>query len=208
MKYFLTLLFIIVSLSCFSQDWDRVSIDGVCSFELPSTMEVREKGSLSDKGIKKLHQIKEWTYNTNRITLQPKGMDAGVKTATYLYGRILISIEEGNKGDFTIIEKMPKEDIDLVKYLMIESFKENSKKHGIKTSNITPVNIKKVGGISAFYYSYNRESSKDGNSPVFVQVYRILNDDRAIQITLSYRQSEKSIWHTDFITFINSIEIL
>lgn len=160
------------------------------------------------EGVKKLHSINNWTYNTNRITLQPKGMDANVKTATYLYGRIIISIEEGNKGDFSIIEKMSKTDINLVKYLMIESFKENSKKYGIETFNITPVSINKVGEQSAFYYSYSRKSSKDGNPPVFVQVYRILNDDKAIQITLSYRQSEKSIWHTDFITFINSFEIL
>lgn len=204
----LILFVMLFPITLFSQNWDVISIENVCKFKLPPTMEIRESGSLVDKGVKKLHSINEWAYNTNRITLQPKGMDANIKTATYLYGRIIMSIEEGNKGDFSIIEKMPKTDIDMVKYLMIESFKENSKKYGIETSNITPVNINKVGGRSAFYYSYSRKSSKEGNSPVFVQIYRILNDDKAIQITLSYRQSEKSIWHTDFITFINSIEIL
>ena len=205
MKNLTILLFLLFSISCFSQDWDKVTMKNVCSFRLPKTMEVRKESSLPDRGVKQLHKINEWSYNTDRITLQPQGMDAGIKTATFLYGRIIISIEEGNKGDFTVIEKMPRNDIELVKYMMVEMFLENSKKYGVGVLNITPVEIKKIGGKSAFYYSYNRNSSQKGNSSVFVQVYRILDDDKAIEITLSYRQSEKSIWHTDFNKFINSI---
>jgi hypothetical protein len=135
-------------------------------------------------------------------------MDIGLKTATYLYGRIIISIEEGNKGDFPAIEKMQEDDIEICKYLIMELFKENAedaKKVGLRILNITPVEIRKGGGKSAFYYSYNRESTKKGNPPVFVQVYRIFLNDKAIEITLSYRQSEKKIWHTDFDEFIESI---
>lgn len=189
---------------CFSQNWNRVELKNIYSFSLPPTMEIRKDGSLVDKGVKKLHDIAELTYNSNRITLQPKGMNEGLKTSNHLFGRIIIEIDEGAHGDFPIIDEMPKEDIIFAKYIIIESVKEGAIKNGLKILNITPVEIKKIGYKSAFYYSYVRKSSKEENPNVFAQVYRVLDDDKAINITLSYRQSEKSIWHTDFEKLIRS----
>lgn len=204
-KIILILIQYILILNINAQD-KVVSIRDICSFIVPSNMEVREDGALADKAAKKFYSSKEVTYNNNSIILQPKGFDNINKTATGLYGRIIVSLEQGKKGEYVTISEMSKEDIDLAKYMIIEILKDNARKYQMSILNHSSVSIKKIGEKLAFYHNYTRKSARGKMSPVFVQEYRVLDDDKAIQITLSYRSTEKEIWESGFNEFIKSLK--
>ena len=212
MKKILLIVFFLLSVYCFSQtkdEWKSVLIENTYSFKLPASMEVRKDGGFVDLGAKYISKILyNYVYDSNRITLQQKGLDKGTYNSISLYARILILTTKGETGDFPLIESLDIEDIDYMKHFLVESITKDAKKYNIEIINISPVSIKKINGKLAFYLSYSRKSMTNGNPPVFVESYLFWNNDKSIEITLSYRQSEKDIWSFDFNKFINSFTLL
>lgn len=199
-------LFFVLKIDAQNGDSQVASLRNVCSFRVPSNMEVRKDGSLADDASKEFYTSKKVTYNSNSVILQPSGFDDLKKDATGLFGRIIISLEQGKKGEYIKISEMSKEDISLIKNMIIKSFKNNAKTNGMSVLSYSSVEIKNIGGRLAFYYTYIRRSAREKLASVFVQNYRVLDDDKAIQITLSYRSSEKDIWDYKFNEFIKSLK--
>lgn len=202
----LILISFVLNINAQTKDSKVSSLRNVCSFRVPSNMEVRQDGSLADDAAKEFYTSKKITYNSNSIILQPSGFDDLRKDATGLFGRIIISLEQGKKEEYIKISEMSKEDISLIKNMIIKLFKKNAKMSGMDVLNYSNVEIKNIGGKLAFYYTYTRRSAREKLPSVFVQNYRVLDDDKAIQITLSYRSSEKYIWDYRFNGFIKSLK--
>lgn len=62
-----------------------------------------------------------------------------------------------------------------------------------------------INGISAYKMSYNRRLGS--NPVVYVEVYKIFNNDMSIDLTLSYRVEESEIWSSDFSQVIKKLHI-
>ncbi len=185
-------------------DSKYVTVTDLCSFKLHHYLEVRKDGSLLDRGVKKLHETYGWEYQGDRITLQP----VGTEEFRTKYCRIIISKEESKDVDYGTIESYRAEEVEMMKWFIIEKLKENAEKVGMNVIRLSDVSVMRLFGRSVLCYSYLRGSSSSTGAPVFVQVYRILDNDKAIEITLSYRESEKSLWEAPIAEFINSFELL
>jgi hypothetical protein len=186
-----------------SSDINYVTVTDFCSFKLHHYLEVRKDGSLIDRGVKKLHETYGWEYQGDKITLQP----IGAEEFSSKYCRIIISkYEDGGLG--CGIEDLSKEEIETMKWITIEKLKEDSKQYGIKITSHSDVSIQQIGGKYALHCSYIRESSSRIGTPVTVITYQIFEGNSKIEITVSYRESEASLWETPIAEFINSFELL
>ena len=176
-------------------------------FRIPSNMEVRKDGSMIEGVMKEMGKIHYIEYSTDKITLQPKGLNENKKEALGVYARAIINVRRGNSNDFPSIDKWSRDEIEYMKKLNDESIKADAKKVGMTISAFSETKIKEIGGKKSMYCSYVRQSANGADSPVFVQSYRIPDNDKCVEITLSYRKSETHLWESDFKEIIESFDI-
>jgi len=65
-----------------------------------------------------------------------------------------------------------------------------------------PSEFGSVNGLSFIKISYTRQMAD--NPVVKVDSYKFFNTDEAVEITLSYRLSERELWENDFMNVINT----
>lgn len=205
-KLIILIVFITISLSLFTQtqnNWETVSIHNICTFKIPPKMELREKNSFDEKSIKNImERYYEVKPNINRVIIQPKGFENNDYLAIEFYSRIIVEFEKGDFKEFNISE-FTKSDLAEINLFYKEVVQTDADKFKISISKISNTILKKIGNNLALYYSYTRGSAA-GKSDVLVAVYNLFLGDKAVKVTVSYRESEAGIWRNEFEKCIQS----
>ena len=191
--------------------WETVSIPGICTFQIPPTVEI-QKGTykrINDQFKKMVLEISE---SPDRVIAQPKGINDFDPVALKKYCRIIVKTERGTKGDYVKLDEPL-----LVSEAELKEFDEERKNQveqetailnakGIKRTILSwqPAKITRVNGVDVLVISHTR-SINDAPS-VLVQVYMIQNNDFMHLIAISYRESEKDIWADDLGKVINTFK--
>jgi hypothetical protein len=197
----------------FAQDasWETVSVPGICTFQIPLTIEV-QAGSykeVADRLKKSVLEIDESPYH---VVAQQKGLNAKEPAAFKLYCRIIVDTEKGALGDHPKLGEplalsalqLRELDTELKQQLQQTAALMTSK--GMKMTVLTqqPVKIVRVNGVDALMKTHTR--SMNDAPPVLVRMYMIQNNDCLHRITISYRESEGSLWAIDFTKVIDTFK--
>jgi hypothetical protein len=192
-------------------DWTIYEIDKIGKIAIPPSMEVRDSSSFSPhvaNSVKdKLPVHRRIAMTKQTILFQPKGMNADENEASPKYSRIMIKFHKGESGDFynqyAKFSSKEKDDLNNSYKNEVESSFSGS---DIKLVKWFPFDLVTIDNLNWHKISYIRQMSN--NQPVLVESYRFNNDDKAIEMILSYRNSEKTIWGNDFNTIINTFRKL
>lgn len=192
--------------------WETVSIPGICTFQIPPTVEVR-KGTYKRINDQFKKMVLEIIESPDRVVAQPKGINDLDPVALKKYSQIFVETERGTKGDYAILDEplliseaelkeLDKELKNLYEQQTIAVTNANGMKMTIFSWQ--PLKIVRVNGVDALVITYTR--GINDAPPVLVQVYSIQNNDVIHSITISYHEFEKDIWADDFRRVINSFK--
>lgn len=185
--------------------WERISIKGMGSLDLPPTMEIQ-------KGI-----YKEFSdeynrtngYNASPLVLQQKGLNDQTSSGFSKYARIIIETTLGNPNDYErlnfSVSSISQAEINELSSLFYQEIKLGFTGSPIKLIEWYPVKIEKINGMSCIHISYTRQVEQ--NPYVFVHIYKFHNYDRIHSLTMSYRITESDYWKSDFATVLKSFRI-
>lgn len=195
--YIIIGIFLLLPGAIKATEWQKYIVNGVFSFEVPNTIELRTDSDLYTKDI-----LKEFGYviNADKIVFQQK--DLSVKDRRALlnqYCRIIINYQKGEVNEYLSSNEdyfLTYEDIETIKSV-IES---DAAECLISIESIRYENKTQFSGIIA---EYRRKGFGD-NSPVKVQYHLIYNNDEMVTFILSYREQEEAIWKDDFKIIIES----
>lgn len=181
-----------------TKDWDTYMMHGVFSIKIPPSMEVKNSNEIHIPDeydlINKRRRIKSMP-----IIFTQKGLAAKDSSAFNTYCRIIIEIEEGQKGDFYKPDEKEELSIEDIRYI------QNSVNTGIYKLLGTPeVRWIKIRNIYALNIEYNREGMYNYHTKV--NTYLLFNDSKSITLTLSYRREDENLWKKDFETIISTFQ--
>ena len=191
--------------------WQTVSVPGICTFQIPSTMEI-QKGNYKQGNEKFQKEILEISISPDRVVAQPKGLNSLEPQALKRYSRVIVETARGQYGDYetlntplTASEEELLEINAIFKQQNLQSASQSEAK-GMKLKFLSwqPTKIIRVNGVDALKTSYTR-SMNNGPSAT-VNFYIIQNNDYMHRITISYRLSEANLWATDLSKVINTFK--
>lgn len=210
----ITILVLLFQCQAFGQEgWSIYTFGDICSFRIPPTMELRDVDSRMGTIFNELVNQYSIIFGENpadrEIKFQPKGINSGdeelVKKATSVYSRILIADFSGDFPSQSDVEKATIADIkkvdEVFKKQVVESFSYYGPGQKIEWF---PLKRVKIDGKYALVSTYKRLSLKGGL--VKVREYKFFLTDHLVRITVSYRESESSLWEQDLDSFINSLK--
>lgn len=203
--------------------WPSYSFPNVFSISIPPTLEMRNDQSITGKMINAFHESQifqmmcdecDLFYEKSQIVFQPLGMNSNnrqiVAEATATYARILFDFgyNEGlNQRDIRRMTHSDFEEYDEIvgkryqtEYECMEGFLNREAKFIWHPSKKMKINGKYC--IAIEYDRMGREGM------VNVKKYIFLYDGKEIDVTMSYRESEKVKYAKDFEEVINSFKIL
>ena len=185
------------------QDWIVYEIENVGIIAIPPSLELRDNNSYialaADIVFDDIRVNKKLRLLKSNLTFQPKGVNERNKYATLLYSRILVHHTTGSSGDFLKYnEKMDLTENEKMK--LNEQFRNEviapMESFGIKLIQWYPPEYNSDNELSYIKISYNRQMKE--NPIIYTELYKFFNDNEFVELTLSYRLSEKNIWAEDF----------
>ena len=211
-KYYLMMVFFVSSfmhLSAQEESWQTVSIPGICTYQIPPTMEIM-KGLYKKINNTFLEKTLQIDSSKNCIIAQQKGINSFNKQAMKHYCRVIINIFKGEPGDYEPFDsnmsqaELQEFNATIKQYMEKSLTRLNSK--GIKTiiHSWLPAKIIKIDGTNAIQITYTRSTNK--NPSVLVKMYMIPKNDYMMRVTISYRIAEKKLWAKDLDTVINTFK--
>lgn len=191
--------------------WETVSIPGVCTFQIPPTVEL-QKGTYKKRNDQFRKTVLEIDTAPDRVVFQPKGINESSPIALKSYCRIIVETERGSRGDYVSIDEPMALSVSDLKALdnelksQMQQSAALSTAKGMKMTLLSwqPVKIVRVNGVGALLTAYTR-SMNDG-PPAYVRIYQIQNNDCVHKITISYRESEGDLWEADFAKVIETFK--
>lgn len=202
--------------------WPSYSFPNVFSISIPPTMEMRNDLSITGKMINAFHDSQifqmmcdecDLFYEKSQIVFQPLGMNSNnrqvVTEATATYARILFDFGYSDGVSQRDIRKMTRSDFkeydEIVgkqyqtEYECMNDFLNREAKliwH--------PSKKMKINGKYCIAIEYDRTGLE---GLVNVKKYIFLYDGKEIDVTMSYRESEKEKYADDFEKVIKSFKI-
>lgn len=201
-----------VAVSAQNEMWETVSIPGICTFQIPPTLEI-QKGTYKKINDQFRKIILEIDTTPDRVVAQPKGINDFDPAALKRYCRVIVETERGSRGDYgkldealSLSESELKELDKEMKSQMQQAAAALSTAKGMKMTILSwqGTKITRVNGVDALLTTYTR-STNDAPS-VLVRMYRIQNNDCLHTITISYRESESNLWAADLDKIIGTFK--
>jgi hypothetical protein len=185
--------------------WERIHIPDVGTIDIPPTMEVQGSTltELSKEYTKELIPQSD-SSESGRVTIQQKGLNDLDPEAAKFYVRIMVVTNIGNRGDFETLNSrygVTKDELREISIL----FRTQVENQFMRILQWDAPSVELINGMQAMRLSYRRQM-KD-NPPVRVATYIFQNYDRMHQLTMSYRESERNRWLSDFPTILSSFRI-
>lgn len=184
--------------SIFTKDWDTYQMYGVFSIKIPPSMEVKDTNCIYTPNMYDYHW-KRRRIKSLPIFFTQKGLAVRDSSAFNTYCRIIIDLEQGQKGDFLKADEKEELSIEDIRY-----FQELVDVGDYKLLGKPDVCWVRIGTIYALNIEYVREGEE--NYHTNVNTYLLCNDDQNIVITLSYRQEDESLWGKDLEAVIGSFK--
>lgn len=204
-------------------DWTSYSFPNVFSISIPPTMKMRNDLSITGKMINAFHDSQVFQmmcdecdifYEKSQIVFQPLGMNSNnrqiVAEATATYARILFDFGYNDGVSQRDISRMTHSDFmeydEIVgkryqtEYECMNNFLNNEAK-----LIWYPSKKLKINGKYCIAIEYDRTGLE---GLVKVKKYIFLYDGKEIDVTMSYRESEKNKYADDFEGVINSFKII
>jgi len=203
--------------------WETYSIPDVCSFSIPSTMEVRSDESIHGQFIKSVQQSSffelmcnecDLFFDESKLVLQPKGLNETPTSNTYQqasksYARIMFNFSYVEGIDQDDIKEMTPSDLREINQMWYEETKNEieciaeyfSNSGEFKWYNTVK---KSIAGLSALVIEYDRPGL---GGATHVKSYRFFYDNKRMEITTSYKVSEENKYKNDFETFMKLLKI-
>ncbi len=192
------------------ETWNTISIPGICTYQIPPTMEIQGGNykALNDT----LREVAFNEKSPDRVVAQPKGINSFDPQALEKYCRIIVNTTRGRAGEFDSIGTQiapSKEELSEIDEMLKKETLQGAtmaSSTGAKVSMLSwnPVKIVRVNGIDTIVASFTR--STNGGPPVAVKVYSIQNNDYLHTITISYRLSEEDLWAKDLAKVIGTFK--
>ena len=190
-----------------SVGWHRVKIPEVGTIDIPPSMEVQGgKYARLNQAFKKSFLKGSTGSTAGRITIQPKGLNAFDPAAINSYVRVMVTTDAGDAGDFESLNSKFEATAD--ELLGISTFFRTQAENAFKNTKILQwdaPSLELVNGMQAIRLGYRRQLR--GAPPVKVTAYIFQNYDRTHMLTMSYRESERSQWLSDFPGILKSFRI-
>jgi len=191
--------------------WQTVSVLGICTFQIPPTMEI-QKGNYKQGNEKFQKEILEISITPDRVVAQQKGLNSFDPQALKRYSRVIVETVRGQYGDYETLDKpltASEEELLEINAMLKQQNQQSASQSAAKGMKLKflswqPTKIIKVNGIDALKTSYTR--SMNNGPPTIVNFYIIQNNDYMHRITISYRLSEESLWATDLSKVINTFK--
>lgn len=185
--------------------WQHVEIPEVGTIDIPPSMEVQsEKYAQLNQALKKSLLEDSAGATGEKITIQQKGLNAFDPTATKSYVRVMVETDVGSAGDFENLNSRFEVTSDELREIST-LFRTQAENQVIRILQWDVPSVELVNGMQAFRLSYRRQYQD--NPPARVTTYMFQNHDRMHRLTMSYRESERSKWLSDFPTILSSFRI-
>lgn len=192
------------------KDWKRIEISDIGTIDLSPKLEI-QSGKYKEMKLQikdKAQEIWGLKFDEPKLVIQPKGINQFDETSLSKYCRVIIETIPGNPNEFQRLN----EKIDITSSELSElniEFK-NQVQQGfyntpLKLIEWYPLRINEINGMPCIHASYKRQFK---DQPfVIVDLYRFLNYDRIISLTISYRISEKEYWSSILNNTLKSFRI-
>lgn len=204
--------------------WETYSIPGVCSFVIPSTLEVRLPESYIGRFTKAVHQSSFYEMMCEecdlfleeaKIVMQPKGLNSDpfsddFRDANNSYGRILIRFSyEDVFSQEDLIDVAPSD------LRILDTMWRNEVKEGVECINTYyngftgsfkwyPLRKEYYSGLVALVTEYDRPGT---GVETHVREYKFFYKGRFMLITTSYNLKQAPKYKEDFETFMRLLKI-
>lgn len=206
---FIILIFITPSLSSFCQttQFENYKIKDFGYISIPSNLELQ---SGIYKRFAENFQISIGTIDyeilDKRAVFQQKGVNSGEKTNTY--ARVIIKTFIDNFGDYEYLENATSPTQSELQEL--NSIFQSGTEDSFIGTPLTLLNWYgtewvKINDFYALKVSYLRKLQ--GKPPVYVEIFRIQNNDRLHEVIMSFRQEDRNIWQPLYKKIRESIKV-
>ncbi len=200
--------------------WPTYSISDACSITVPLTMELRDENSNAGKLFSVINPLLfklicedcDVFSDHSKIVFQPEGMNSDnpqdIDRATSTYARIIIEFGYNYDVSQEDIKSMTADDIaeydDAIGKQYKSEFDYTQQALG-KTGSFVwyPVKREKLGGKYCLVLDYDRSGLQ---GMVKVKKYLFYYNGKEIDITCSYRISEKQKYEKDFEKVIRTVK--
>jgi len=234
MRYFkfislsISLICVLVSTKTSAQNntssWPTYSIPNVCSFQIPTTMEVRSDESVHSQFIKAVHNSSFYEmlckdcdvfFEESNIIIQPKGLNSNPSTDEYRlaadsYARILMK--------FSYFDELSQEDllgITPSELMIADSIFYSETKREIECMvdhfpicsgafKWFPLRVESYSNLIALVAEYNRPGIEGETR---VREYKFFYNKKYFRIITSYKLREETKYKEDFRTFMKLLKI-
>lgn len=184
--------------------WTTIAIKGIGTIDIPPTMEI-QAGKYKEFADA-YRKIKG--YETSDLVIQPKGASNLERDAIRKYARVLISkrVDSESIGiglHFSFADFTRKDVSELN-----EVFTAQIKSQLPPSTTVTewyPLELVKVNRMSSMRLGFKRQLRD--NPPVVVYSYKFFDYTKTYELTVSYRETEKSYWKKDLERLVNSFVI-
>jgi hypothetical protein len=190
-----------------NDNWERIIIENVGSFDIPPTMELQDGPYKLFKNM--LINTLKMNQLTFQIVIQQKGLNNFSNDGFSRYARVMFKTETGSKDNELIlnmdISQFSKDDISGLNDMYKGATQLEFSSTGMKLLVWYPLKVERINGMSCIHISYKRQIGN--NQPVIVHNYHFFNYDYDHSFILSYREIEKEYWENDFKIILNSLRI-
>jgi len=190
-----------------NDNWERIIIENVGSFDIPPTMELQDGPYKLNKNL--LINTLSMNQMTSQIIVQQKELNNFSNDSFSRYARVMFKTETGSrdKGLFLNMDilRFSKDNISTLNDVYKDATQSELSSTGMKLLEWYPLKVEKINEMSCIHISYKRQMGN--NQPVIVHNYLFFNYDYEHTFIMSYRENEKDYWENDFNIILNSLRI-
>jgi len=181
--------------------WKSHTFFKAFSVKVPVTVELQTKDSPYGKQL----ISKGYQFRDDEIIFQQKGLGKMTPKATDQYCRIMLDYMEGNYGDFLRrdeTEYLDSEYRQIIGEMVASSIGPNARLIGTISYEWVRIN-----NANAIMVSYRRTGNNfDASISVSCKMLFMGDNNRFVQMVLSYREKEANLWADDFEQVLRSFE--
>jgi hypothetical protein len=202
------LLLLSLNLTSFKEKDEVLKIDYFGEINLPEEMEV-QAGRFKEKNDVYAKDLLGNLDNHQSLVFQQKGLNSADSNSFKTYARVVVDTYKGKKETYKKLSQtnnLNNDDIGFYKNnfeIQVQNIWPRAKMKLIRSNEIL---ISTVGNNYCTKHSYIRQL--ENSPPVFVEVFRIQNNDRVHLITFSYRIKDETQWKKVMEKILNSIKVI
>jgi hypothetical protein len=191
---FLTFALLSLTILSFKSTEEVIEIDYFGEIMLPNEMEI-QAGKYKEYSESVITKIYGNTDNHQKFVLQPKGLNQTKEYDFKTYARVVIDTYNGTEGTYKLLSKnrnIGQEDINTYNNNFQYQLETLWPKMNVRLIKNNETKITTINDYFCTKHSYVRQL--ESSPTVYVEVYRVQNNDRVYLIQFSYREQDANMW--------------